>query len=113
MDKSKLKEKMIGFHKWMLTMDTEANAEQFFHYTDEDMAEMYLDEWGPGWRDISKPLEAVPSLLDEEIMEMNQKEYERDLKVSTQDPATDNTTIDKKIGDINFMHKWIREKSGK
>jgi hypothetical protein len=60
MDKNKLKERMIGFHKWMLTMDTEANAEQFFHYTDEDMAEMYLDEWGPGWRDISKPLEREP-----------------------------------------------------
>ena len=60
MDKSKLKQQMIGFHKWMLTMDTEANAEEFFHYTDEDMAEMYLDEWGPGWRDISKPLEGEP-----------------------------------------------------
>jgi len=46
------------------------------------------------------------------------KEEER--KSSTQDPATiNNTTVDsihktdREIGDIDFMYKWIREKSGK
>lgn len=58
--KEEQKKQMIGFHKWMLKMDTETNAEQFFHYTDEDMAEMFLDEWGPGWRDLSKDLEGSP-----------------------------------------------------
>jgi hypothetical protein len=38
------------------------------------------------------------------------EEFKEQLeKVSPQDPAT----IDKEIGDINFMYKWIREKSGK
>jgi len=53
------KEQMIGFHKWMLKMDTEANAEQFFHYSDQDMLEQYLSgDWGPGWRDLSEDLNA-------------------------------------------------------
>lgn len=85
--KEKEKEHMVGFHRWMLRTDTADNAEAYFHYTDEDMAMEYFNDFGPGWRDISKPLKAVPSLSDEEIMEMNQKEYERDLEVDTQDPA--------------------------
>ena len=63
-----MKELMIGFHRWMLKHDTADNAEEYFHYTDEDMVEEYLreyfkddtsreDYWGPGWRDVSKPLE--------------------------------------------------------
>lgn len=36
------KEQMIGFYKWMLKTDTADNAEEFFHYTDEDMLEEYL-----------------------------------------------------------------------
>ncbi len=39
-----LVEHMIGFHKWMLENDVPAKAEQFFHYTDEDMANEYLKE---------------------------------------------------------------------
>ena len=36
------KEQMIGFYKWMLKVDRADNAEEFFHYTDEDMLEEYL-----------------------------------------------------------------------
>ena len=55
------KEQMIGFYKWMLKTDTADNAEEFFHYTDEDMLEQYLNgDWGPGWRDLSEPLEGEP-----------------------------------------------------
>ena len=37
------KQDMIGFHKWMKENDTPENAEQYFHYTDEDMLEEYLN----------------------------------------------------------------------
>jgi len=74
--KEKEKEYMVGFHRWMLRTDTADNAEGYFHYTDEDMATEYFNDFGPGWRDLTQDLEAVPSLSDEEIMEMFQKEYE-------------------------------------
>jgi hypothetical protein len=62
--RQKEREQMIGFHKWILTMDKEANAEEFFHYMDEDMLEQYLNgDWGPGWRDLSEPLEGEPQDL--------------------------------------------------
>ena len=64
MNREELKKHMIGFHKWMRENDIEEKAEEYFHYTDEDMAEEYIK------RELEK-------------------------------------------GDINFMHKWIREKSGK
>ena len=34
----------IAFHKWMLKHDTMENAEQYFHYTDEDMYNEYLKD---------------------------------------------------------------------
>jgi hypothetical protein len=40
--KQEEKKQMIGFHKWMLKTDTADHAEEFFHYTDEDMLEVYL-----------------------------------------------------------------------
>ena len=36
------RELMIGFHKWMKENDTAENAEQYFHYSDEDMLNEYL-----------------------------------------------------------------------
>jgi len=86
--RQKEREQMIGFHRWMLKTDTADNAEEFFHYTDEDMLEQYLNgDYGPGWRDLSEPLE-----------------------VSTQDPAVytkrDNTTIE----DIHKIHKEMMDK---
>ena len=38
------KEWIIGFHKWMLKNDTEENAEKYFHYSDEDMVNEYIQE---------------------------------------------------------------------
>ena len=37
------KEDMISFHKWMITHDTEKNAERYFHFTDSDMLNEYLN----------------------------------------------------------------------
>ena len=39
-----MKELILGFHRWMLKHDTADNAEQYFHYSDEDMLEEYLKE---------------------------------------------------------------------
>ena len=36
----------IQFHLWMKTNDIEANAERFFHYTDQDMMNVFLEEMG-------------------------------------------------------------------
>jgi len=36
----------IQFHLWMRHNDTEANAERFFHYTDEDMMNVFKEEMG-------------------------------------------------------------------
>jgi hypothetical protein len=39
-----MKELILGFHTWMLKHDTVDNAEQYFHYSDNDMLEEYLKE---------------------------------------------------------------------
>lgn len=73
MDKDKLKECMIGFHKWMLKTDTADNAEEFFHYTDEDMAEEYLkvstQDTVPAICEYSglRPVEGYQEEIDKEI----------------------------------------------
>jgi hypothetical protein len=36
----------IQFHLWMRQNDIEANAERFFHYTDEDMMNVFKEEMG-------------------------------------------------------------------
>ena len=40
----KEKEQMISFHKWMKENDTQENAEEYFHYTDEDMVNEYFNQ---------------------------------------------------------------------
>ena len=45
--KQEEKKQMIGFHRWMLKQDTMDNAEQYFHFTDDDMANEYLREVSP------------------------------------------------------------------
>ena len=37
------KKQMLGFYKWVKQMDTPENAERFFHYSDEDVLNEYLD----------------------------------------------------------------------
>lgn len=39
---AELRLEAIAFHKWMRENDTMENAEQYFHYTDEDMYNEYL-----------------------------------------------------------------------
>jgi len=54
----------------------------------------------------------APTMVEEIYHRVSIKRYTDKMireEVSPQDPAT----IDKEIGDINFMYKWIREKSGK
>lgn len=36
----------IAFHNWMRKNDTSENAEKFFHYTDEDMLNVFKEETG-------------------------------------------------------------------
>lgn len=36
----------IQYHGWMLQNDTRANAERFFHYSNEDMMNVFLEETG-------------------------------------------------------------------
>jgi hypothetical protein len=48
------KEQMIDFYTWIRKNDS---AEEYFHYSDQDMLEQYLSgDWGPGWRDLSEDL---------------------------------------------------------
>jgi hypothetical protein len=42
--KEDTKQRAIAFHKWMKNNDTSENAERFFHYTDEDMFEVFIEE---------------------------------------------------------------------
>jgi hypothetical protein len=50
------KEQMIDFYTWIRKNDS---AEEYFHYSDQDMLEQYLSgDWGPGWRDLSEDLNA-------------------------------------------------------
>jgi hypothetical protein len=88
-----------NFIKWMRENDTPENAEKYFHYTDEDMYNEYLNELkgaGVGGESIkenfidSSPisLEGSPNTFD----------------------SNDNTN-DKR--DIDFMYKWIRKHSNK
>ena len=34
----------IEFYRWMLKNDTMENAEQFFHFTDKDMFNVFMEE---------------------------------------------------------------------
>jgi hypothetical protein len=38
------KEQIIDFHNWMMKNDTPENAERYFHYTDNDMLNEYLNQ---------------------------------------------------------------------
>ena len=38
------KKQIIGFHKWMMKNDTPENAEAYFHYSDDDMLNEYLNQ---------------------------------------------------------------------
>lgn len=38
------KELAIKFHNWMRSNDTKENAEKYFHYTDSDMFDVFMEE---------------------------------------------------------------------
>ena len=40
-DKTNESKDAIGFYRWMLVNDTTENAQEFFHYSDEDMYDEY------------------------------------------------------------------------
>ena len=44
MTANQIKRIAIEFHKWMKQNDTAENAEQFFHYTDEDMFNEFIKD---------------------------------------------------------------------
>jgi len=75
----------------------------------------YIEHWGDPIDPINYKLYSIETNMpyfhpDNRLF--TKEEFREQLeKVSTQDPAT----IDKKteIGDIDYMYKWIREKSGK
>lgn len=75
----------------------------------------YVEHWGDPIDPINYKLYSIETNMpyfhpDNRLF--TKEEFREQLeKVSTQDPAT----IDKKteIGDIDYMYKWIREKSGK
>lgn len=80
----------------------------------------YVEHWGDPIDPINYKLYSMETNMpcfhpDNRLF--TKEEFKEQLeKVSPQDPAPiDNTTIDKdrEIGDINFMYRWIREKSGK
>ena len=70
MNREELKKHLIGFHKWMLKHDGADYAEQYFHYSDEDMAEEYLKEVSP--QDIPAMIEKI-NTIDKNNPEL--KEY--------------------------------------
>lgn len=43
-DKKFTKEDVISFGKWLQKEDTEENADNYFHYTDNDMFDVWLNE---------------------------------------------------------------------
>ena len=73
----------------------------------------YVEHWGDPIDPINYKLYSMETNMpcfhpDNRLF--TKEEFREQLeKVSPQDPAT----IDKEIGDIEFMYKWIREKSGK
>ena len=40
-----MKELAIAFHNWMRKNDIKENAETYFHYTDEDMYNAFMEEY--------------------------------------------------------------------
>jgi len=79
-----------NFIKWMHENDTPENAEKYFHYSNEDMFNEYLNEL--------KGAGAGGESIKENFIDSS--------------PNTNNTSasVDR---DIDFMYKWIRKHSNK
>jgi len=86
----------VNFIKWMHENDTPENAEKYFHYSNEDMFNEYQNELkgaGVGGESIKENfIDSSPISLE----------------------ASPNSLESPNEGrDIDFMYKWIQEKSGK
>jgi hypothetical protein len=75
----------------------------------------YVEHWGDPIDPINYKLYSMetnmPCFHSDNRLFTKEEFREQLEKVSTQDPATIDKEIE--IGDIEFMYKWIREKSGK
>jgi hypothetical protein len=81
-----------NFIKWMRENDTPENAEKYFHYTDEDMYNEYLNELkgaGVGGESIKE------NFIDSSVSQSGSWD---DNKIHTEQ---------------DFMYNWIRKHSGK
>ena len=83
-----------NFIKWMHENDTPENAEKYFHYSNEDMFNEYLNELkgaGVGGESIK-----------ENFIDSASPKLEESASVDSSDKR-----------DIDFMYKWIRKHSNK
>jgi hypothetical protein len=84
-----------NFTKWMHENDTPENAEKYFHYSNEDMFNEYLNELkgaGVGGESIKENfIDSSPNSLED----------------------SPNTFDSNDKRDIDFMYKWIRKHSNK
>ena len=83
-----------NFIKWMHENDTPENAEKYFHYTDEDMFNEYLNEL--------KGAGAGGESIKENFIDSASPKLEESASVDSSDKR-----------DIDFMYKWIRKHSNK
>jgi hypothetical protein len=90
---------MANFIEWMRINDTPENAEKYFHYTDEDMFNEYLNELkgaGVGGESLkenfidSSSIHLGKSIEKVEVVEQELEKLDRD-----------------------WMYNWIRKHSGK
>ena len=84
-----------NFTKWMHENDTPENAEKYFHYSNEDMFNEYLNELkgaGVGGESVKENfIDSSPNSLE----------------------GSPNTFDSNDKRDIDFMYKWIRKHSNK
>ena len=97
-----------------LIVDIIMLRQQFYPLT-EEMGNKLIEKYTP--IELPSDEEIEKELLFGDMIEgakwMKEQILNQNNRVSTQDPATDKKETDIKKGDINFMYKWIREKSGK
>ena len=83
-----------NFIKWMHENDTPENAEKYFHYSNEDMFNEYLNEL--------KGAGAGGESIKENFIDSSPNTFEESASVDSSDKR-----------DIDFMYKWIRKHSNK
>jgi hypothetical protein len=83
-----------NFIKWMHENDTPENAEKYFHYSNEDMFNEYLNEL--------KGAGAGGESIKENFIDSASPKLEESASVDSSDKR-----------DIDFMYKWIRKHSNK